>query len=132
MDDWAKEWLRYLESRRADAQADLRARSTITIPSAAALLIGSIVFIDTGNGIVLGLVGIMSAVIILVAAGIYNLKSFVFISGCDTIIREILLGKFASSADVNKEVNELIAKYSATSATTEGLAVVKRTTGMKP
>ena len=132
MEDWAKEWLRYLESRRVDAQADLRARSTITIPSAVALLIGSVIFIYTGNEMLLGLAGIISSVIILVAAGIYNLKSLVFISGCDTIIRKILLGRLTTPADVNTEVNELIAKYSAASATTEGLEIVKRTTGMKP
>lgn len=129
MEDWAREWSRYLESRMTDARADLRARSTITVPSAFALLVGSILFIDTSGDWVLGLIGLGFAVLVLVGSIIYNLKSFVFTSGCDGIIRRILIGRFKESAEVNKEFNELIAKYSAKSAIAEGLEAVRHTAG---
>jgi hypothetical protein len=92
MEDRATEWLRYLESKLSDAQADLRARSTVTIPSAVVLLAGSIIFVDTRGEMILGLIGIGIAVMVLIGSAVYNLKSVVFISGCDRMIRRILLG----------------------------------------
>lgn len=112
-----------------DARADLRARSTITVPSAIALLVGSILLIDTRGNWILGLIGLGAAIFVLGWSIIYNLKSFVFTSGCDSIIRRVLIGKFKESAEVNKEFNELIARYSSKSAIAEGLEAVKRTTG---
>ena len=129
MDDRATEWLRYLESKLSEAQADFRARSTITVPSAVVLLVGSFIFIDTGGEMILGLIGSGIAVLVLVASVVYNLKSIVFISGCDRIIRRILLGQLVESAEINRQFEDLIVRYSAKSASTEGLEIVKRTTG---
>ena len=131
MEDRATEWLRYLESKQSDAQADLRARSTVTIPSAVVLLAGSIIFIDTRDEMILGLIGIGIAVLVLAGSAVYNLKSLVFISGCDRIIRRILLGQLVESAEISKELDDLIVRYSAKSAITEGLEIVKRTTGKR-
>jgi sensor histidine kinase YesM len=125
--DYAAEWLKYLESRQSGAQADFRLRSTVTIPSAITLLIGSIIFIQRGGLLIMGLIGIGVAFLVLGASLVYNLKSVVFISGCDTIIKRILLGQLVESAEINKAVNELISRYAAMSAVTEGLEIVKRT-----
>ena len=123
------EWLRYLESRQSNAQADLRVRSTVTVPSAVVLLVGSIVFIDTRGEMALGLIGIGIAIIVLTLSIVYNLKTFVFISGCDRIIRRILLEQLVESTEISKEFDDLIVRYSAKSSTKEGLEIIKRTTG---
>ena len=123
------EWLRYLESRQSEAQADLRVRSTVTVPSGTVLLIGSVLFINSGGSLILGLIGCLGAISILAGAVVYNLRSVVFISGCDRIIRGILLGQLVESAEISKQLDNVIARYSAKSATAEGLEIVKRTTG---
>lgn len=129
MGECTGEWLRYLESRMTNVQADLRARSTITVPAAVAFLAGSIIFIDAGGAVILGLIGIGVAVAVLAGAVIYNLKSFVFISRCDRIARKILLGQLSESTDINREFDEVINRCSSRSAISEGLEVLKRTRG---
>jgi len=123
------EWLRYLESRLSEAQTDFRARSTVTVPSGVVLLVGSYIFIDRGGEMILGLIGIGIAVFVLAASAVYNLKSMVFISGCDGIIKRILLVQLVESAEINKQFEEVIDRYSAKSSAIEGLEIVKRTTG---
>ena len=116
-----------MESRQSGAQTDLRIRSAVTIPSATTLLIGSIIYIQRGDVLILGLIGIGVALLVLGASLVYNLKSVVFIAGCDTIIKRILLGQLAESTEINKALDELIGRYAAKSAIAEGLEIVKRT-----
>lgn len=126
MDNLTAEWLKYLELRLSGAQSDLRARSTVTVPSAVALLIGSTIFINEGGLLILGLIGIGIALLVLGFCVTYNLKTVVFIAGFDTMIRRILLGQLAESAEINEELNKLIGRAAAESAT-EGLEIVKST-----
>ena len=129
MDDRATEWLRYLESKLSEAQADFRTRSTVTVPSGVVLLVGSYIFIDRDGEMILGLIGIGIAIFVLIASAVYNLKSIVFISGCDRIIRRILLGQLVESVEIDKQFEDLVARYSTKSAATQGLEILMRTTG---
>ena len=80
---------------------------------------------------ILGLIGSGIAVLVLGGSVVYNMKCIVFIAGSDIIIRRILLGQLVESAEINEELNKLIGRGAAKSAITEGLEIVRGTTGKR-
>ena len=126
MDDQIGQWLTYLQSRQRAAESNLRARSTITVPSAVALLIGSYIFINGGGALILGLMGLLVAIAVLIGSVAYNLKCILFISGSDAIIRRILLGQLSESTAINDQLNKLIGRTEARSSSKEGLEVIQK------
>lgn len=77
----------------------------------------------------MGLIGAGTAFFVIISSTVFNLKDMVFIAGSDTIIRRILLGQLTESTEISEELDKLITRYKAKSAITEGLGIVKGTTG---
>jgi hypothetical protein len=109
------------------AESNLRARSTVTVIAAISLLFGSFIFTYEGGPLIMGLIGAGIAFFVVISSTVFNLKDAVFIAGSDTIIRRILLGQLTESIEISEELDKLIARYKARSATTEGLEIVKGT-----
>jgi len=126
VDDQIDQWLRYLQSRQEAAESNLRARSTITVPAAVGLLIGSYLFVNEGGSLALGLIGVLTALAVLLASAVYNLKCIVIAAGIDRISKRILLDQIRDSSAINDELNELVSRAKALSSAKEGLEVLRK------
>lgn len=127
MDDSVSAWLKYLESLRSGAESTLRVRRAVAVPLSVALLIASILFIYAGGALVLGLIGGGVAVLAIVIVSAYNLKSIVFLYGCDLMVRRILRGELKESAEIDEELEKLTRKVADRSALVEGRRILRGT-----
>ena len=90
-------------------------------------MIGSVLFIYANGALILGLIGVGVAVVVLVFSAVYTLRNIVFIAGCDTIIRKVLIGQLTEPAQIDEELDTLIQRAASRSALSEGRRIVRGT-----